>query len=83
MDRDIDQVWQALVGIEARIETHTRLTADSKRFAASVVEKVKTEVALLGQILDKKVEAIYQGPIDAGGSPKEPDDQGHYRLHRT
>lgn len=80
MDRDIDQVWQALV---ARIETHTRLTADSKQFAALVVEKVKTEVALLGQILCKKVEAMYQGPIDVDGSPKEADDQGHYRLHRT
>ena len=83
MDNDIDQVWHALVGIEARIATHQRLTADSKRLAALVVEKVKTEVALLGQILDKKVEAIYQGPIDVGGSPTEPDDQGHYRLHRT
>ena len=58
MDRDIDHAWQALVGIEASLGTHTRLTADSKRFAAVVVEKVKTEVALLGQMLHTKVEAI-------------------------
>ena len=83
MDTATDHVWQGLVAIEGRIATHQRLTADSKRLAALVVEKVKIEVALLGQLLDKKVEAIYQGPIDAGGSPQQPYDQGHYRLHRT
>jgi len=82
MDKEIDRLWQALVGVEARVETHERLTADSKRLASLLVEKIKAEVALLGQILEKKAEAIYQGPIDKDGSPQEPVEQRHYRVNR-
>ncbi len=82
MDQEIDRLWQALVGIEARVETPKGLTADSKRLASLLVEKIKAEAALLGQILEKKAEAIYQGPIDKAGSPQEPAEQRHYRIHR-
>ena len=78
MDGEFDQAWQALQAIEKHITTHRRLTADRRRFATLVVERVKTEVALLGQILAGKAEGRSTRPAPR----KRRRTGGMYRLHR-